>query len=177
LILTGKKIEQEIRNKNILIEPYREDCIGPNSYDVHLGRHIIMYTDRVLDAKTENEIEEIIIPPEGIILHPGTMYLGVTEEYTESRIYVPFLEGISSAARLGIKINPSSGKGSIGHANTWTIEMDVIQPVRVYAGMPIAQLIFFAPSGDFDVYASKVNPKYGYRSIKPVPSMMWKNKF
>jgi dCTP deaminase len=178
LILTGKQILEEIQKKTILIEPFRDDCIGPNSYDIHLGRYMATYSDRILDAKQHNSVEEIIISNDGYVLQPGTMYLAVSEEYTEVISHVPHLEGISSAARLGILINPASGKGSIGHCNTWTMEISVIQPVRVYHGMPIAQLIFYSVLGEVDViYSNRKNSKYGNRSIKPVESMMWKNKF
>jgi dCTP deaminase len=178
LILSGDKIRREIDKGHILIEPYREDCLGRNSYDLHLGRHLITYKNRVLDAKTQNIVEEIIIPDDGLLLNPFVLYLGVSEEYTEIHRHVPFLEGISSVARLGINVNPSSGKGDIGHCNTWTMEINVIQPVRVYVGMPIAKLLFFQVDGDPTMDdPNRKKSKYSSRSIKPVESMMWKNKF
>jgi dCTP deaminase len=178
LILTAKKILDEINRKNILIEPFREDSLGPNSYDIHLGRFMITYTDRILDAKERNNIEEIKIPPEGYLLQPSTVYLGVSEEYIETKKHVPVLKGISSVTRLGISVNASSGIGSIGHRNTWTMEITVVQPVRVYHGMPLAQLIFFEVTGEIDIsYQKMKNSKYVSRSLRPVESMMWKNKF
>ena len=178
MILTAKKILEEINRKNILIEPFREDSLGPNSYDIHLGRFMITYTDRILDAKERNNVEEITIPPEGFLLQPSTVYLGVSEEYFETLCHVPVLKGISSVTRLGISVNASSGIGSIGHRNTWTMEITVIQPVRVYHGMPLAQLIFFEVAGEIDLAYQKVKTaKYISRSLKPVESMMWKNQF
>lgn len=178
MILSRNRILDEIAKKTILIEPFREECLGPNSYDVHLGRFLLTYTNRVMDAKVQNETEEIHIPKEGIILYPNTMYLGVTEEYIESHNHVPFLEGISSASRLGINANPSSGKGSIGHCNTWTIEINVVSPIRVYHGMPIAQIFFLKVEGEVEIKYNKMKTaKYNSRSIKPVESMMWKFKF
>lgn len=178
MILTRKKILEEIARKTILIEPFSEENLGLNSYDLHLGRFMLTYNDRILDARVQNSSEEILIPQDGIVLHPDTVYLGVTEEYTEVHCHVPFLEGITSVARLGINVNSSSGKGSIGHANTWTIEISVVQPVRVYHGMPIAQLIFFNIDGEIDAgYDHIKKSKYRKRSVKPVESMMWKNNF
>jgi len=178
VILTRSRILDEISKKTILIEPFREECLGPNSYDLHLGRYLLTYTQRMLDARIKNEMEEMTIPPDGFILFPGILYLGVTEEYIESHNHVPFLEGITSAARLGIYVNPCSGKGSIGHCNTWTLEINTIHPVRVYHGMPIAQILFFKTEGEVDTPYSKLKTaKYNARSIKPLESMMWKNKF
>lgn len=178
MILSDKQILEEIQKGTILIEPYKPNCLGSNSYDVHLSKYLAVYKDRVLDAKKHNQIEEIVIPPEGYELQPNTLYLGVTEEYTETHAHVPFLEGKSSTGRLGIDIHATAGKGDVGYCNTWTLEISCIQPVRVYAGMPIGQLIYFNVDGDVqNPYTAKKNPKYTSRTIKPIESMMWKNKF
>ena len=178
MILTDKKILEGIQKGEIIIEPFRRDCLGANSYDVHLGRFMAVYKDRVLDAKKHNLTEEIIIPNEGFVLQPGTLYLGVTEEYTETHHTVPFLEGKSSIGRLGIDIHATAGKGDVGFCNTWTLEISCVQPVRVYAGMPIGQLIYFALDGEVETfYHHKINAKYTERTSKPVESMMYKNKF
>lgn len=178
MILSDKLILEEIEKGTILIEPFVRDCLGTNSYDVHLGKHLATYTGRVLDAKAHNEVEHFEIPPEGLVLEPGVLYLGVTEEYTETHAHVPFLEGKSSTGRLGIDIHATAGKGDVGFCNTWTLEISVSQPVRVYGGMPIGQLIYFAVDGEIEVmYNTKKNAKYNERTIRPVESMMWKNKF
>lgn len=176
MILSDKRILAEIEQGNIVIEPYRRECLGTNSYDVHLGKYMALYRDRVLDAKKHNPIEEVIIPEEGYVLQPGVLYLGVTEEYTETHAHVPFLEGKSSIGRLGIDIHATAGKGDVGFCNYWTLEISCIQPVRVYAGMPIGQLIYFAVEGDIEyMYNKKSSAKYNQRSPRPMESMMWKN--
>ena len=178
MILSDKNILKEIEAGTILIEPFRKECLGSNSYDVHLGRHLATYKDRVLDAREHNKIETFEIPIEGFVLQPGTLYLGVTAEYTETHKHVPFLEGKSSTGRLGIDIHATAGKGDVGFCNTWTLEISCAQPGRVYAGMPIGQLIYFVVEGEIDkMYNEKKDAKYSKRTVKPVESMMWKNKF
>lgn len=178
MILSDKKILAEIEKGTILIEPFRKDCLGSNSYDVHLGRYLATYKDRVLDAKEHNKIDIFEIPMEGYVLYPDILYLGVTEEYTETHAHIPFLEGKSSTGRLGIDIHATAGKGDVGFCNTWTLEISVAQPVRIYRGMPIGQLIYFEISGEIETsYDSKKSAKYNKRTVKPVESMMWKNKF
>lgn len=178
MILSDKKIKQAIENGDIVIEPYREECLGTNSYDVHLGKWIATYRDPILDAKRHNAVDYLEIPEEGLVLLPGTLYLGVTEEYTETHTTVPFLEGKSSIGRLGIDIHATAGKGDVGFCNTWTLEISCVQPVRVYKGMPIGQLIYFQVEGDIkNFYNKKTNAKYVQRTEKPVESMMFKNKF
>lgn len=178
MILTDKRILEEIESGNIIIEPFNRKYLGSNSYDVHLGKYLATYNDRVLDARKHNEIHHLEIPDGGFVIHPGTLYLGVTEEYTETLQHVPFLEGKSSTGRLGINIHATAGKGDVGFCNTWTLEISCTQPVRIYAGMPIGQLIYFSLEGETEVpYNKKESAKYTERTIRPVESMMWKNKF
>jgi dCTP deaminase len=178
MILSDVEIKKCIERKEIVIEPYDPACLGTNSYDVHIGKYLAVYTDEILDAKKHNKIKEIIIPEEGFVIQPGTLYLGVTEEYTETHTTVPFLEGKSSVGRLGIDIHATAGKGDVGFCNTWTLEISCVHPVRIYAGMPVGQLIYFKVDGDIEnYYNKKKNAKYNERGIRPVESMMWKNKF
>lgn len=178
MILTDKKILSAIENGEIIIDPFRKECLGTNSYDVHLSKYLAIYASRELDAKKHNVITEITIPDDGYVIEPGTLYLGVTEEYTETHNSVPFLEGKSSIGRLGIDIHATAGKGDVGFCNTWTLEISCVQPVKIYAGMPIGQLIYFRVDGEIEnYYNKKQNAKYNKRTIKPVESMMWKNKF
>jgi dCTP deaminase len=176
MILTDKKILEALQNGEIVIEPFRRECLGTNSYDVHLSRYLAVYQDDVLDAKRHNQVRPLEIGPEGFVLQPGTLYLGATEEYTETHNSVPFLEGKSSVGRLGIDIHATAGKGDVGFSNYWTLEISCVMPVRVYAGMPIGQLIYFRVDGDIEnYYNKKQNAKYNQRNERPMESMMWKN--
>lgn len=178
MILSDKRILEEIEKGTIKIEPFERDCLGSNSYDVHLGKYLATYKNHELDAKKHNEIEHFEIPEEGIVLMPNTFYLGVTEEYTETHSHVPFLEGKSSTGRLGIDIHATAGKGDVGFCGNWTLEISVKQPVRVYYGMPVGQLIYFPVEGEIEIrYNQKKNAKYSGQINKPVESMMWKNRF
>ena len=82
MILSDKKILEEMESGNIVIEPFNREQLGTNSYDVHLGKWLGLYVDKILDAKNHNKIELLEIPDDGFILKPSTLYLGVTEEYT-----------------------------------------------------------------------------------------------
>ena len=176
MILSDKQILEEIKNKNIVIEPFSRENLGTNSYDVHLGKWLAVYESDILDAKLHNTIRKFEIPEDGFILLPSKLYLGVTREYTETRKYVPFVEGKSSIGRLGIDIHSTAGKGDTGFSNTWTLEISVKQPVRIYAGMPIGQIIYFEMKGEVGVpYNLKKNAKYNERTQYPVESMMFKN--
>lgn len=176
MILSDKEILLEIQKGTILIEPYRPECLGTNSYDVHLSKFLATYNSPLLDARKHNTIHHFEIPEDGYVLEPGVLYLGSTEEYTETHAHVPFLEGKSSMGRLGIDIHATAGKGDVGFCNHWTLEISCIQPVRIYAGMPVGQLIYFVVQGEIEnAYNKKSSAKYNQRTPKPMESMMWKN--
>jgi dCTP deaminase len=176
MILSDTKILEEIREGRIVIRPFRAQCLGSNSYDVHLGRYMSVYRDGALDARKPNAVEEFVIPEHGFVMHPGQLYLAATEEYTETHGFVPFLEGKSSVGRLGIDIHSTAGKGDVGFCNYWTLEMSVKLPVRIYRGMPIGQLIYFEVSGKVaHPYDEKAAAKYRTVSAHPTPSRMYLN--
>ena len=178
MILSDGQILEAISKKSIVIRPFDRNCLGTNSYDVHLSKYICTYENRVLDAKSHNKTVKSEIPDVGMVLEPGILYLGVTKEYTETHEHVPFLEGKSSVGRLGIDIHATAGKGDVGFCNHWTLEISVKQPVRVYAGMPVGQLIYFSVQGKvLTPYDKKPSAKYQNQSHYPVESMMWKNNF
>src|SRR6266571_4190695 len=147
MILSDKTILEEMEKGTIKIEPYSRACLGSNSYDVHLGKWLATYREHILDAKKHNEIESFEIPDDGFVLYPHIFYLGVTDEYTETHAHVPFLEGKSSTGRLGIDIHATAGKGDVGFCGYWTMEISTSKPVRIYPGMPIAQLIYYIVEG------------------------------
>lgn len=178
MILSDKKILELIKKKQIVIEPFDISNMGGNSYDVHLSKHFAQYVDKTLDARKHNKIKHFEIPEKGFVLKPGELYLGATLEYTETHKHVPFLEGKSSTGRLGIDIHATAGKGDVGFCGFWTMEISTSKPVRVYPGMPIAQLIYYVVEGKVErLYHKKSNAKYSHQEKLPKESMMWKNKF
>lgn len=176
MILTDEKILEAIEAKQIVISPFNRECLGTNSYDVHLGRVLGVYANEILDARQHNDAEYFEIDEQGYLLQPGQLYLASTEEYTESLAHVPFLEGKSSLARLGISIHCTAGKGDVGFRNHWTMEMTCVKPVRIYPGMKIGQLIYFEVSGEVCVpYTTKPSAKYTQVDSKPQFSQNYKN--
>lgn len=176
MILSDSEIRKSLANKDIIIQPFDIKNLGSNSYDVHLNSYLAVYDAPILDAKQHNTTSTFLIPKEGYVLKPQRLYLASTEEYTETHKYVPFLEGKSSTGRLGIYIHATAGKGDVGFCNHWTLEISVVQPVKVYAGMPIGQLIYFEVAGEvLEKYGQKRSAKYTKKNAQPTESMMWKN--
>jgi len=153
MILSGKAIHEKI-GKDIIIEPFDERRINPNSYNLTLHNELLVYENHELDMRTPNPTRTLIIPDEGLLLEPGVLYLGRTREYTETQRYVPMLEGRSSVGRLGLFVHVCAGFGDVGFKGFWTLEIHCIQPIRVYAGVGICQIYYHAIEGDYVPYAS-----------------------
>lgn len=100
-----------------------------------------------LDMKSKNETIEITIPEEGFVLQPGVLYIGRTVERTWTDKFIPMINGRSSGGRLGISIHICAGFGDIGFDGTWTLEITVVEPVRIYPNTEIAQVCYFKPCG------------------------------
>lgn len=164
-MLTGNEIRIQVESGNIKIEPYDPENIGPNSYDVRLADTLMVYTEAVLDPRQDNRYREIKIPPEGLVLLPGRLYLGKTVEWTSNHGYIPMYEGRSSLGRLGISSHITAGFGDVGFQGNWTLEISVVQPVRIYPGLRIGQLYWHKPVGEI---TSNYHGKYqGQRGIQP----------
>jgi dCTP deaminase len=126
---------------------------------------------RVMDTKKEPEITNIEIPPEGLVLYPGILYLGHTVERTKCHGLVPVLEGRSSVARCGIQVHMTAGFGDNGFDGQWTLEIQVAFPVRIYAGCQIAQISFHPITGRHGpFYEGKYQGQQG-----PKKSGWWKD--
>jgi dCTP deaminase len=177
MILTDKTIIDEIALKNIVIEPLIEANIGTNSVDLTLSNTLLMYTDHVLDTRKKNAYVPFIIPEEGMILQPNILYLASTVEYTETLRHVPLLHGKSSLARLGLYIHVCAGFGDVGFRGHWTLELAVIQPVKIYPGMKIAQICYHDISEmPYTDYANKADAKYKDQGKDPVASKNYLNR-
>lgn len=153
MILSGKEILKHI-GKEIIITPFDEKRINPNSYNLSLADELLVYEQDELDMKKPNPTKRIVIPEEGLLLEPNRLYLGRTNEFTKTDRYVPMLEGRSSTGRLGLFIHVTAGFGDIGFAGYWTLEIFCVQPVRIYPNVEICQIYYHDIDGEYDLYSS-----------------------
>jgi dCTP deaminase len=153
----------------IVIDPFDLSQLNPNSYNLTLSPHMKWYPGKLpLDVRHPPQAAHITIPEDGFVLEPGELYLGCTQEYTESHNLIPMINGRSSLARLGISVHQTGGFGDIGFCGNWTLEITCIKPVRIYAGMKFAQVCWFRPYGTVDM---EYHGKYQHsKSEKPIDS-------
>lgn len=170
MIISGIEIKKRL-GKDIIIDPFNDKQLNPNSYNLRLHNELMLYDEQVLDMKKKHETTLITIPQDGFILKPHTLYLGRTAEYTITKNLVPMLEGRSSIGRLGLFIHITAGFGDVGFKGYWTLEIFCVHPIKVYPDVEICQIFFHTIEGDFNEYQSS---KYqNNRGIQP--SMMYKD--
>lgn len=166
-MLTGMEILKRVKEGTIQISDFSEARLNPNSYNLRLGNTFMIYsldqyktyqtmedftqydsTSWYLDSKQPNNVIQFRADEKGIILFPNKLYLASTMEKTWAKDLIPCISGRSSYARLGIEIHKTAGFGDVGYASTWTLEIEVTHPVRVYPEQEICQIYFEEPTGD-----------------------------
>jgi dCTP deaminase len=163
MILSGQEIQKRLGG-DIKIEPFNPAALNPNSYNLTLHDELMVYEEVVLDMAKANRVRRMAIPQDGLVLSPNQLYLGRTSERTETHNFVPQIEGRSSVGRLGLFVHVTAGFGDVGFCGYWTLEMFAVQPVRIYAGVPICQIFYHEIAGAFDEYDSKYQHN---RDIQP----------
>jgi len=150
MILTGNKIREEVKNKRIVIEPFSEDQINPNSYNYRLGtEYIELDNDKVYDIKNiKQEFNMKKIPENGLILDPKKIYLCNTKEIIGSTEYITSLIGKSSMGRLGLFLQVAADLGHQGQIHKWTLELRASIPTKIYPNMRIGQVTFWKTYGE-----------------------------
>ena len=153
MILSGKEILKR-KDQDIIIEPFNENQVNPNSYNLRLHNELMVYENSPLDMKEENSAKKIIIPEDGLLLDSRKLYLGRTVEYTETHNLVPMLEGRSSVGRLGLFVHVTAGFGDVGFKGYWTLEIFCVQPIKIYPSVEICQIFYHSVEGDVVPYKS-----------------------
>lgn len=172
MILTGEEIRKQL-GANIVIDPFREENVNPNSYNLTLHEEIVTYEEVVIDMKKPNRVRRIVIPEDGLVIGPNQLYLARTVERTETHNLVPMVQGRSSISRLGLFVNITPGFGDIGFSGFWTLELFAIQPIRIYPHIPICQILYHQPVGEIREYQDKYQDNDGvqasllYRELDP----------
>jgi dCTP deaminase len=173
MILSGHNIRKCL-GQNIVIDPFNEANLNPNSYNLTLHDELMTYEEVVLDMAKSNRVRRITIPPEGLVLGPNQLYLGRTVERTETHELVPMIEGRSSVGRLGLFVHVTAGFGDVGFCGYWTLEMFAVQPVRIYPGVPICQIFYHEIAGAITEYASDkyqhnhdIQPSLLFKELSP----------
>jgi dCTP deaminase len=151
--LSDGTIRDLVEEGRIKIDPWEPKMLQPASVDLRLGdsfrvfhNHRVSHID--LREPPGNLTEEVKVEPdEPFVIHPGEFCLGRTLEWVElPDDIVARVEGKSSLGRLGLIVHATAGFCDPGWKGTLTLEFNNLTrvPIRLYAGLAIAQLSFMA---------------------------------
>ena len=153
MILSDRSIKESIASGRIVITPYDEGLVQPASIDIRLdGRFLVFrnYKHSCIDPKAlQEDLTEMVTVAEGdpFIVHPGEFILGNTVERVKlGDDLVARLEGKSSLGRLGLIVHATAGYVDPGFDGNITLELSNVAnlPIRLYPGMKVGQISFFA---------------------------------
>ena len=159
MILSDRSIKESIASGRITVSPYEEALVQPASIDIRLdGRFLVFrnYKHSFIDPKApQPDLTEMVTvgPDEPFIVHPGEFILGNTvERISLGDDLVARLEGKSSLGRLGLIVHATAGYVDPGFDGNITLELSNVAnlPIRLYPGMKIGQISFFAMSTPAD---------------------------
>ncbi|MFP4514725.1 MAG: dCTP deaminase [Parcubacteria group bacterium] len=185
MVLSDKDIKKEVKNGNIIINPFNEDMIQPASVDLRLDKEFLIFNtvdNYVIDVKNKTDnlmAKKVIDEDKPFILQPQQFALGlILEETGVSEKLVGRLEGKSSLGRLGLIIHTTAGYLDPGNSLKMTLELFNAGPlpIKLYYNMKIGQMAFeYLSSACEKPYGSKgLNSKY-YKDQEPKASQMYKN--
>ena len=152
-VLSDGTIRRLIADGRVVIDPWDPGMVQPASVDLRLGGSFrVFHNHRVaaidLRDPPTNLTEEVVIEgDEPFVIHPGEFVLGRTLEYVEiPDDIVSRIEGKSSIGRLGLIVHATAGFVDPGFKGTLTLEITNLTrvPIKLYTGLPIAQLSFMA---------------------------------
>jgi dCTP deaminase len=167
MILVDWQLLDRIERGHIKIDPYDRNLVQPNSIDIRLGSHFVWYRPgtAVIDPYNKDSVVADVEETHAgsFVLHPGQFVLAETLECIElPDNIVATIEGKSSIARLGVTLHQTGGWIDACFRGTITLEMCNVntRPVKIYAGMPIGQLVFYTTERAQNPYFSKGDAKY-----------------
>jgi dCTP deaminase len=189
-VLSDGTIRRLVEEGRIKIEPWDPGRVQPASVDVLLGHTFRVFHNHraaaidLRDPPTRLTEQVEVSDGEAFVIHPGEFVLGRTLEWVElPDDVVSRIEGKSSVGRLGLIVHATAGFIDPGFQGSLTLEITNLTriPIKLYPGLPIAQLSFMAldrpaerPYGHPDLgshYQGQVDAtesRYGARPVPPV---------
>jgi dCTP deaminase len=155
VLLSDRDIRTEVDKGRVVLDPYDSEMVQPSSVDVRLDRYFRVFENHryphIDPAENQPDLTRLVEPPgeEPFVLHPGEFVLASTYEIvTLGDDISARLEGKSSLGRLGLLTHSTAGFIDAGFSGHVTLELSNVAtlPIKLWPGMKIGQLCFFALS-------------------------------
>ena len=152
-VLSDGTIRRLVDEGRVVIDPWDPALVQPASVDLRLGGSFRVFHNHraaAIDLRDPptNLTEEVVVEGDDpFVIHPGEFALGRTQEYVEiPPTSLPGSRGRAVLGRLGLIVHATAGFVDPGFKGTLTLEITNLTrvPIKLYTGLPIAQLSFMA---------------------------------
>ena len=178
MLLSDRRILEELERDNLVIDPFDQHQLGTNSYDVRLGDWYFESNRNLLVVDFTREEDTLAFWGEPrhaedgqIAIRPGDTILCHTQEVVGgTNGFTTSMRARSSIGRSCLSVCKCAGVGDVGYIARWTMEITnhshatVVLPV----GMRVAQILFYEVGPTLRTYTGK----YGQQSAPWSPRDM-----
>jgi dCTP deaminase len=165
MLLSDRRILEELERGNLVIDPFDQRQLGTNSYDVRLGAWYFESNRNLLVVDFTREEDTLAFwgeprqADEGVIaIRPGDTILCHTQEVVGgTNGFTTSMRARSSIGRSCLSVCKCAGVGDVGYIARWTMEITnhshatVVLPV----GMRVAQILFYEVGPTLRTYTGK----------------------
>lgn len=188
MLLSDRNIKQAMSHGGLIVEHLHDDGIKPASIDLYLSNHFWVFDEPHIDGPLRSFVEDVDLREDQsergrlVTIEDGDFYrlaagefvlASTRERFTFPRNLAGRLDGKSSLGRLGLIIHTTAGFFDPGFVGYPTLELVNLRqrPMRLYPGMPVAQMSIFEMVSPADVsYAEHEASKYADQGPQPTPS-------
>lgn len=151
MLLSDKRIIEELEAGNVVIDPFDRRQLGTNSYDCRLGSWYFQPTkySETIDFTNEDQALAFWGEPrqaEGqIVVKPQTTILAHTQEVVGARNGITTtMHARSSIGRSSLSVCKCAGVGDVGYVSRWTMEISNHSTcsIAIPVGLRICQIKF-----------------------------------
>jgi dCTP deaminase len=175
MILSKASIQRAIDMRSFEIAPTTPETFQPASLDLRLSRSRLVYrTLGTIDLRAPALSQPDVVDIEGdhFDLRPGDSFVGLTmERVALSTDLAGFVDTRSTLARAFVQAQSSAQYVDPGYSGRLTLQMVNIgrNPVRLYPGMRVAQLVLIEVTAGAPAYAGKYGEGQSFLFKKDPP--------
>jgi len=179
IVLSDKRIIEEMQNGNIVIEPFDERQLGTNSYDCRLGE---WYFAQDIEGQELRLFSEDIRTSWGgprkakngeIPVRPGETILAHTMEIVGGQNgFLAKMHTRSTVARSGLSVCRCAGLGDVFYINIWVMEISnhTHNTIWIPVGGRICQMCFYETGETLKSYSGSYGQKEAWSPNDMLPS-------
>lgn len=180
MLLSDKRIMEELGTGNIVIDPFDERQLGTNSYDCRLGIWYFQPTmfSETIDFTDEDQALAFWGEPQkagrAIVVKPGTTILAHTQEVVGARNGITStMHARSSIGRSSLSVCKCAGVGDVGYISRWTMEISNHSTcsIHVPVGIRICQIKFDFVGATLKEYTGKYGQELEWTPYDMLPRL------